>query len=145
AATRARVSDAIPKLVIACRMPPTTAPAAADLEIAAQLLAGGKTSRLYRALVATNLASEGHAELSPGQLRLVATASDRIDPAALEAKVRAELAGLRTRVTADELAGAKASLDTDLVSRLEAVAVRAEVFAMWAAYDVRGVAGARQR
>ncbi|MDQ7819993.1 MAG: pitrilysin family protein [Armatimonadota bacterium] len=73
---------------------------------------GGRSSRLYRALVDTGLASEVSSSLIPSLdptlFRITATARAGVDVAAVEDRVREEVARLAAEpVTPDELARAK--------------------------------------
>lgn len=86
---------------------------AAPLEVLAEILGGGATSRLYRALVVENgvavSAGAGYSPdgLGPQTFAVHASPRDGVELAALEAAVEAEVARLlRDGVTADEVAAA---------------------------------------
>jgi zinc protease len=136
------VEDPIVKVVVAVR---TGAPYAAetlDLEVAAQLLAGGRTSRLWQRLVEGGLATEVHADVirqtRGGELRIQATPRGEIDPARLGAEIRDELARLRDHgASADEIARATTTIEAQLVSGLEDLTFRAETLAASSGYPTR--------
>jgi len=86
---------------------------AAPLEVLAEILGGGTTSRLYRALVVeAGIAVSAGAGYSPGGLgpqtfAVYASPRDGVEPAALEAAVEAEVTRLlRDGVTDEEVASA---------------------------------------
>ena len=87
----------LPRLYLAWRTPPLYAPGDAECDLLAEILGGGKSSRLYRALVhdrqiATDVsAGQSSHELS-SSFGIVATAAPGHDLAALEAVI-AERAG----------------------------------------------------
>jgi len=119
---------------VAFRAPEPWAEGDAELEIGARILAGGRASRLGRALDAAGLASEVHVELvrqrRGGELRLVAIAKDGVDPARLVAPIERALGELRDApATADELSRAVAGLELDTMLALEALPYRADVLA----------------
>ena len=131
---------AVPKVIVAFRTDAPYTPASADLELAAQVLGGGKTSRLYRRLVMTErLASEAEAFYTPqilgGELQIHAVARDGVDPAKLRAAIEAELASLRGKpIEAAELDRARRTLEANRLKALENIAARAASIAMWNAY-----------
>jgi zinc protease len=128
------------KLHLAWRTDAPYQDAAVDLAVAAQLLGGGKTSRLYRRLVFQDrLASEvdayQHDQLLGGELHIEAIARQGVEPAALAAAIREELAALRaTPPAADELERALRVLEASRLAGLENLASRASAIAEWAAF-----------
>ncbi len=99
----------------------------ADLDVLADVLAAGKASRLYRALVyeqriATDVAAyQGSRELGSA-FQIVATAVPGIGLGTLERAIHDELARVRAGgVSADERARALALTETAFVSRLQTV------------------------
>ena len=109
------------------------------LEVASQILAGGKGSRLYRRLVREDRVAQdvgffalgfiSGASIAAGQ----ATARPGVDPAVVERAFEEELDRLgREPVTADELARALALIETYELEALQRVEERAERLAMYA-------------
>jgi predicted Zn-dependent peptidase len=109
------------------------------LEVAAQILAGGKGSRLYRRLVREERIAQdvaffalgfvGGASIAAGQ----ATVRPGVDPAVVERAFEEELERLgREPVTADELARARALIETYELEALQRVEERADRLAMYA-------------
>ena len=109
------------------------------LEIAAQILAGGKGSRLYRRLVREERIAQdvaffalgfvGGASIAAGQ----ATVRPGVDPGLVERAFEEELERLgREPVTDDELARARALIETYELEALQRVEERADRLAMYA-------------
>jgi len=109
------------------------------LEIAAQILAGGKGSRLYRRLVREERLAQdvalftlgliGGASISAGW----ATARPGVEIERVEAAFHEELDRMgREPVTADELARARALIETDELGALQRVEERADRLSMYA-------------
>ena len=102
--TRLVLEDRIelPRLYLAWHSPALFAEDDAELDLVSEVLAGGKTSRLYRSLVyeqriATEVAaSQGSRELG-SFFQIVATAAPGRTLAEVEAAMARELARLRTR------------------------------------------------
>jgi zinc protease len=128
------------KIVIAFRGDAPYTAAATDLELAAQVLGGGKTSRLHRSLVMNQrLATEAGAFYVPqilgGELQLHVIARDGIDPATLRASIEAEIAALRDMpVDQAELDRARRTIEAGKLKSLENIASRAGSIAQWVAY-----------
>ena len=109
------------------------------LEVASQILAGGKGSRLYRRLVREERIAQdvaffalgfvGGASIAAGQ----ATVRPGVDPAVVERAFEEELERLgREPVTDDELARARALIETYELEALQRVEERADRLAMYA-------------
>jgi predicted Zn-dependent peptidase len=109
------------------------------LEIASQILAGGKGSRLYRRLVREERIAQdvaffglgfvGGASIAAGQV----TARPGVDPATVERAFEEELERLgREPVTDDELARARALIETYELEGMQRVDERADRLAMYA-------------
>jgi predicted Zn-dependent peptidase len=109
------------------------------LEVAAQILAGGKGSRLYRRLVRDEKIAQdvsffvlglvGGASIAAGQ----ATVRPGVDPAVVERAFEEELERIgREPVTADELARARALIETYELEAPQRVDERADRLAMYA-------------
>jgi zinc protease len=134
-ATTDRVS--VPEVVMAWRADRPYTETSADLEVAAHLLGGGKTSRLYRRLVARDhLAAEVYVTHEPhllgGQIEVHAIAERGVGAARLRRALAAELARFRRAPgTADELARARTALRAERLFSLENLATRANALAAW--------------
>jgi predicted Zn-dependent peptidase len=109
------------------------------LEVAAQILAGGKGSRLYRRLVREERIAQdvsffslgliGGASLAAGQ----ATVRPGVDPAVVERAYEEELERLGSElVTDDELARARALIETFELEAMQRVEERADRLSMYA-------------
>jgi predicted Zn-dependent peptidase len=104
----AKESATTPNLTIAYKIPQAGAPDYYALEVLQSVLADGKTSRLYQALVEQQLATQVSASsldgFDPGLLYLSAVASAKTDPATLETALLAEVDKLvKDGVSAEEL------------------------------------------
>lgn len=117
----------LPRLYLSWHAPGHFEADEADLQLLADILADGKTSRLYRALVyEQELAQDVSAYLSGNELsglfQMQVTAREGVELAALEAAVDRELARVRDDgVTKDEVALALAGYETAFVRRLQRV------------------------
>ena len=129
----------LPRLFFGFRAPVISDPRYDALELAAQILAGGKGSRLYRRLVREEriaqdvaffaLGLTGGASLVAGQ----ATVRPGVDPAVVERVFEEELERLgREPVTDDELVRARALIETYELEALQRVDERADRLAMYA-------------
>ncbi|MCE2542206.1 MAG: insulinase family protein [Acidobacteria bacterium] len=117
----------LPRLYLAWRTPPLFAADDAELDLLAELLTGGKASRLYRRLVreqriATDVsAAQGSRELA-SSFFIAATAAPGHDLAELEAVIADELDALRTDPPGDdEVERARTTADADFVYRTQTV------------------------
>ena len=117
----------LPRLYLAWRTPPVFAAGDAELDLLAEVLCGGKASRLYQALVrerriATDvIAAQSSRELA-GSFFIAATAAPGHDLAEIDAVIAAELAALRADGPADdEVERARTSADADFVYRAQTV------------------------
>jgi zinc protease len=117
----------LPRLYLGWLSPPMYADGDAELDLLADVLATGKASRLYRALVyerriATDVSAyQGSRELGSA-FQVVATAVPGIGLGVLEAAIHEEIARVREgEVLEDELARARALTETAFVSRLQSV------------------------
>ena len=135
------IEDQVPLLrhYFGFRAPSFGDPRLDALEVASQILAGGKGSRLYRRLVREDRVAQdvgffalgfiSGASIAAGQ----ATARPGVDPAVVERAFEEELDRLgREPVTADELARALALIETYELEALQRVEERAERLAMYA-------------
>jgi zinc protease len=116
-----------PRLYLAWQSPAMFAPGDAELDLAADVLANGKTSRLYRRLVFEQRialdvsAYQSSRELS-GVFQVVATAAPGRTLAEVDAIVRAEVAALaRGGPTPAEIERGLAQVEAQFVYRLQTV------------------------
>jgi len=130
---RLTVTDRVelPRLDIAWLTPPLFAPDDAELDVAAQILAGGKSSRLYKTLVYDKELAQG---VDAGQgsnaltsiFQIQALARPGHTPAELEAAIDEEVARLaRDGPTQAEVDRARSVYEHDLFRGLERVSGRA--------------------
>jgi predicted Zn-dependent peptidase len=129
----------LPRVYFGFRSPPFGDTRLDAIELAGQILAGGKGSRLYRRLVrderlaqdvvAFSLGFTGGASITAGW----ATVRPGVDVATVEAAYEDELARIgREAPTDDELARAKALIETEELGALQRVEERADRLAMYA-------------
>ena len=129
----------LPRHYFGFRAPCFGDPRLEALEVASQILAGGKGSRLYRRLVREEQIAQdvaffavgfvGGASIAAGQ----ATVRPGVDPEVVERAFEEELERLgREPVTADELARARALIETYELEALQRVEERADRLAMFA-------------
>jgi len=129
----------LPRVIMAFRVPPYTAPEFATVEVARALLGKGKASRLYRRLVRERRIAKSVVvyafPLLTGQAMMLvwATGYPGADPAVLEGAIAEEIEAL-AEVDAGELERAVALSETDLVSSLEHLADRADLLSMFELY-----------
>jgi predicted Zn-dependent peptidase len=121
----------LPRAYVSWASPPLLAPGDADLDLVAHVLAGGKTSRLYKRLVydlqiaQSVQASQGSMQLA-STFDIVATAKPGHTAEELLKVIDEELAKLRTSgVTDAELARAKTTILADNVFDVERSSSRA--------------------
>ena len=129
----------LPRMHLGLRAPVWGDPAFDALEVAAQILAGGKASRLYHRLVREErIAQDVSASAIPlvsgaSLFALVATASPGTDIEQVEAACWQEMERIAYEpVTADELARAQALLETAELAALQHVEERADRLGMYA-------------
>jgi len=130
----------VPKILLAMRAPQAYGPGFHDLEVAAEILGGGKTSRLYKRLVfEQQLATEAYVSFNPqflgSELTVEAIARPGVSSATLRAAVEDEVRKLASSPpTAAEVERARRVLEVELLTGLENPASRASKLAAWAAY-----------
>jgi predicted Zn-dependent peptidase len=123
----------LPKVVMAWQTPKHFGPGDAELDILSNVLAGGKTSRLYKSLVYDKkIAQSVEAMQQSGTIgsRFVVgvIAKPGVPLDKIEAAIDAELDGLRKKnITDEELTKTKNGIQTGFVSRLESVQERASL------------------
>ncbi|MBK9029734.1 MAG: insulinase family protein [Myxococcales bacterium] len=131
---------AVPKVIVTMRAPEANGPGLTDLEVAAQILGGGKTSRLYKRLVwKDRLATDVYASVNPqflgSEFEIAATARPGVTAAQLQAALADELRAFTAAPpTAAEVERARRVLEVSLLSTLENLASRINQLADWAAY-----------
>jgi zinc protease len=117
----------LPRLYLAWHTPGYYAPGDAEFDLLSDILAGGKTSRLYRKLVyELRIAQDVRAHQSSRELsgvfQIEATAATGHTLAEIEVVIDAELERLRQKgVTAEEVAMARAGYEADFVRGLQRV------------------------
>jgi predicted Zn-dependent peptidase len=129
----------LPRHFFGFRAPVIGDPRFDALEVASQILAGGKGSRLYRRLIRDEKIAQdvsffalgliGGASIAAGQ----ATVRPGVDPAVVERAFEEELERLgKEPVTDDELVRARALIETFELEALQRVDERADRLAMYA-------------
>jgi zinc protease len=115
----------LPRLYMAWLTPPAFQPGDAELAVTAQILAGGKSSRLYKTLVyERQIAQEAAAAQNSNALTSTfivdATARPGHDPAELETAIDAELKALRdTGPSEQEVERARNTIETAMLTSIE--------------------------
>jgi zinc protease len=115
----------LPRVYMAWLTPPAFQPGDAELEVTAQILAGGKSSRLYKSLVyERQIAQEASAAQNSNALTSTfivdATARPGHDAAELEAAIDAELKALRDNGPSEqELERARNTIETAMLTSIE--------------------------
>jgi len=117
----------LPRLYLGWLTPAMHADGDAELDLLADMLAGDKASRLYRALVyeqrvATEVAASQNSRELGSFFQVIATAVPGVSLGTLETAIRAEIARVRDEAfDADERARAMAMTESAFVSRLQSV------------------------
>jgi zinc protease len=117
----------LPRLYLAWPGPALFAPGDAELDLVADLLANGRTSRLYGRLIherriATELAASQSSRELASTFQIVATAAPGRTLAELDDAIREELKGvIDGGVTADELERGRAQAEAAFVYRLQSL------------------------
>jgi zinc protease len=117
----------LPRLYIAWHSPALFAPDDAELDLVGEVLASGKTSRMYRALVyeqrmATEIAASQNSRESGGFFQIVATAAPGRTLAELERAISQILATLTEQgPTASEMERCQAQAEANFIYRLQTV------------------------
>ena len=126
----------LPRVIVACRIPPFADPAFYAAEVAASVLGTGRASRLYRTLVrerrlAKDVVTYAFPLLTGRAMFLVwATGYPGTEATRLEEALVEELDALAA-VSEGEVARAIALTETQLVRSLEKVATRADLLSMF--------------
>jgi len=117
----------LPRLYLAWHSPSLFGADDAELDLVADVLAGGKTSRLYRALVyeqrvATEVAASQNSRELSGYFQVVATAAPGKTLEQVEASIRREMDRvLADGPTAEEIERGVAQAEAHFISRLQTV------------------------
>jgi predicted Zn-dependent peptidase len=125
------------KVTLAWQSPRQFAPGDAELDLLASVLAGGKASRLYRALVRDQkIAQDVEAVQQSQQLGssfvVTALVRPRVEPAKVERALFDQIAQLRAKpVTAEELVRARNDYEMAFVERLQSVPERASLLNLY--------------
>jgi zinc protease len=127
--TRRVIDDRVelPRIYLGWLTPAHHADGDAELDLLGDILAGGKASRLYRALVyeqrvATEVAAYQNSRELGSYFQVVATAVPGVSLGALETAIGREMARIRDEaIGADELARSLAMTESAFVSRLQSV------------------------
>jgi zinc protease len=127
--TRIRLEDRVelPRLYVAWLTPALFADGDADLDLASDLLANGKTSRLYRRLVfeeriATDVSAAQNSREMAGFVQIVATAAPGHTLSEIERAIVEEIARLSAEgPTDDEIERGRVQAEAQFVFRLQTV------------------------
>jgi zinc protease len=117
----------LPRLYLGWHSPAMFADGDADLDLGADVLAQGKTSRLYKTLVydrrvATDVSAYQHSREMSGVFQIVCTAAAGVPLATLENEVNRALEALAAQgPSEDELARATAQAEAQFVYRLQSI------------------------
>jgi zinc protease len=115
----------LPRVFMGWLTPPAYQPGDAELAVAAQILAGGKSSRLYKTLVyerqiAQEAAASQHSNALTSTFVIDVTARAGHAPQEIEAAVDAELAALREHgPSAKEVERARNTIETAMLTSIE--------------------------
>jgi zinc protease len=121
------------KVTIAWQSPRHYARGDAELDLLASVLAHGKASRLYKALVydqkiAQEVSAEQDSRFLGSDFEIEALVRPGVDPAKVEKAVLDQVALVRDKgVTREELERAESGYETEFVDRLQSVAERASL------------------
>jgi zinc protease len=135
----AKESATAPNLMVAWKVPAVSDPDAYALELLQAILGQGKTSRLYRALVDSQLATQVAAfsmdSFDPGLIYVYSVAAAKVEPARLEQALLAEIDRLvKDGVTEEELQKVKNQKLVGIYRELETINGKAEQLGMAEVY-----------
>jgi zinc protease len=128
----------LPRIYLAFRIPPYGSDEFYSADVAAHVLAHGKSSRLYRSLVrerrmAQNVVAHAFPVVTGASLLVMwATANPGIDPMDLEAALWSEIDDLARGVRAEEVARAVTGIEAHQQIALQQVGERADQLSMFA-------------
>jgi zinc protease len=130
---------ALPRVYVAYRIPPNGTDAYYTADVAAELLAGGKSARLYRTLVRERRSARAvtafvfPSSLGAALLVMRATPPEGADPAGLEAELLEEVARLgRDGPEPAEMERALTGIETRRIIELQKVSERADQLSSFA-------------
>jgi len=129
----------LPRVMLAWRSPAHFAPGDAELDLLASVLAEGKDSRLYKALVydqkvAQDVNARQESHVLESDFVLEATVRPGVDVGVVEKALLAQVARARAQeMTTQELDRARNGYETDFVDRLQSVPERASLLNMYEA------------
>jgi zinc protease len=115
----------LPRVTMVWITPPIFQPGDAEADVAAQVLGGGRSSRLYKKLVyekqiAQNVTAQQYSLILGSMFQIEATARPGHTAEELEKAIDEELAGFRaTAPTAAELERARNTIETNIIGGLE--------------------------
>ncbi|HLK35178.1 MAG TPA: pitrilysin family protein [Polyangiaceae bacterium] len=138
---RKTVSDNVElsKITLAWQSPRHFAPGDAELDLLASVLAHGKASRLYKALVydqkiAQSVSAQQESRVLGSDFVVSALLRPGVDAAKVEKALLSELADVRQRgVTPEELERARNGYEMEFVDRLQSIPERASLLNMYQA------------
>lgn len=124
---RITVTDQVelPRVALSWLTPPIFKPGEPELDVAAHILGGGKSSRLYKKLVyekqiAQNVSASNSSLLLGSIFTIQATAKHGVKPEEIEKVIVEELANFRANgPTEKEVEGARNSIESSMIRRLE--------------------------
>jgi zinc protease len=129
----------LPRVTLAWRSPAHFAPGDAELDLLASVLAQGKDSRLYKALVydqkiAQDVSARQESRVLESDFILEATVRPGVEPAVVEKALLDQVARLQSQeIPAQELDRARNGYEMDFVDRLQSVPERASLLNMYQA------------
>jgi zinc protease len=127
------------KVTLAWQSPHHFAPGDAELDLLSSVLAQGKESRLYKALVydqkiAQSVSARQESHVLASDFVVDALVRPGVDPAKVEQVLLSEIAQIRAQaVTAEELERARNGYEMEFVDRLQSIAERASLLNMYQA------------
>jgi zinc protease len=132
-----RRAGSLPMVMLAWKAPAATDSDFYAMDVLTLVLGEGRTSRLYQALVETQLATRadaGNPSLhDPFLFYVSASARPGTTPEKLEAALLAEVERIRgAPITADELARAKSQIEAEFVYQADSVTAQARQLGYWA-------------
>ncbi len=133
-------AGSLPSTMIAYKTPAANHPDFYALDVLAMVLGEGRTSRLYQALVETQLATSADAGVpslrDPFLFYLTAAARSGVTADKLEAALLEEVEKVKSApVTDEELARAKSRVEADFVFQSDSVTSQARQIGYWAMVD----------
>jgi predicted Zn-dependent peptidase len=138
---RQTVSDNVelPRVTLAWRSPAHFAPGDAELDLLASVLAQGKDSRLYKALVydqkiAQDVTARQESRVLESDFVIEATVRPGVEVATVEKALLDQVARVRSQdVSAQEMDRARSGYEMDFVDRLQSIPERASLLNMYEA------------